>query len=417
MSYRPAGPTARERTEEPFRAMSDATVRTLTEDDIEAVADLTARVFADPDERPGVYALTRAAYQSCPYMPLSLCFGAFLGDRLAAKWQVLDFRAHVAGTVQKMAGIQAVVADPELNFRGYPELVAHNGVPTAVAQGFTFALGFAQRGGLYTRVGAVPVEADYELHLDARTIPPLPEAEDPFGPFDEERDLDALLGFYNDENRERSGTLVRTRALWPWILRKPPEIWMSPDGYLGVRVNEASLEVREVAGRDDAFYDRALRKLAAHARTLGMRHLMGHIPPDHPFAEMARRYGAEIRIEVPKRSGCVSLLMDPQGLLDRLAPALAGRLERAGLDTGSLELVFEAPGGPFTLRLCEGATGAGRGLRLAVPAGAILQLCFGFRSVRSIAQEHDLALDPADRRLLEAVFPASHPFTFHTDRY
>jgi len=396
--------------------MADATVRTLTEDDVHAVADLTARVFADPDEREGVYALTRAAYESCPYMPISLCFGAFVGDRLAAKWQVLDFRAHVAGVVVRMAGVQAVLADPELNFRGYPELVAHHGIPTAVAQGFTFALGFAQRGGLYTRVGAVPVQADYELHLDPRQIPPLPSSEDPFEPFDEERDLERVLDFYNRENRERSGTLVRSRALWPWILRKPPEIWSSPDGYLGVRVNEGSLEVREAAGRDDDFYDRALRKLARVARSLDRRRIVGHIPPDHPLAEMARRYGTEMRIEVPKRSGCVSLLMDPRGLLEALRGGLEARLVRAGLDA-PLELAIEMADGAFTTALCAEAGGAGHGIRLAVPRGALLQLCFGFRSARSVAQEHGLRLDERDRHLLDAVFPAGHPFTFHTDRY
>ena len=106
-------------------------------------------------------------------------------------------------------GEGVVLADPDLNFRSYPEELAKFGVLQTIEEGFPLALGFAQRGGLYKRVGGVPVEADYEMHLEARQIPPLADADDPFGEFDEAKDLEIA----HAERLHKSRGRLRIRCL------------------------------------------------------------------------------------------------------------------------------------------------------------------------------------------------------------
>ncbi|HKX45229.1 MAG TPA: GNAT family N-acetyltransferase, partial [Planctomycetota bacterium] len=250
-------------------------VRTLRRDEIDQAADLTARVFGKPDEVVALRALMHAAYESCPFMPPELCFVALDGGRVVAKWQVLDFQMWMAGVPVRMAGIQGVVAEPDANHKGYARLIAEHALVRVREMGFDLVLGFAQRGGFYTRLGGVPLCADYSLELDANTVAPL--RDDPFRPATD-ADLPALIRFYNESNRGRSGPLIRSEALWPWLVRRPQRIELCDAGYVGLAVFEDRIEIREVAGVGADFHDAAVRKLGAIARASGLRRITGAVP-------------------------------------------------------------------------------------------------------------------------------------------
>ncbi len=396
--------------------MSDIHVRRLGDDDVPAAAAMTARIFASgEEEQAGMTALLEAAYRTCPYMPPSLCWGAFDGDRLAAKWQILDFSVRVAGNVLRVAGIQGVVASPDENFKGYPMLIAKEGIGDVIAEGFTMAMGFAQRGGLYVKIGGVPIAPEYRVEIDARAIPPLAESEDPFRLLESEQDVAFVLDVYNETNAGRSGSFVRTPEYWPWMVRKPDAHWITDDGYIGVIENENDLELKEVGARDPGFYDLAARKLSALARGRGHGRIWGRIPPDHPFCDVARRYGLELKTSVPKRSGCIGMVLNPAGFAEAVRPGLDARARSLGLPP--LALAFGGGGFDGTLTLEGAGSGATREIVLALPSSSLLQWCFGFRSVTSALVEHGASVSPADLELLDALFPVGVPFTWGSDRY
>jgi len=377
---------------------------------------MTAGIFASGEtERAGMVKLLEAAYRTCPYMPPSLCWGAFDGDRLAAKWQILDFSVRVAGNVLRVAGIQGVVASPDENFKGYPALIAKEAIGDVAAEGFTMAMGFAQRGGLYVKIGGVPVAPEYRVELDARSVPPLAEGDDPFQLLESEADVRHVLDVYNETNAERSGSFVRTPEYWPWMVRKPDVHWITDDGYIGVIDQKNSFELKEVGARDPRFYDLAARKLSALARERGHSLIWGRIPPDHPFCEVARRYGIELRTDVPKRSGCIAMVLNPAGFVEAVRPGLDARAKRLGLPP--LELGFAGAGFDAVLSLEGAGSGASRKIPLAVPSASLLQWCFGFRSVTSAAVEHGAELARADIEVLDQLFPVGSPFTWGSDRY
>jgi GNAT superfamily N-acetyltransferase len=397
--------------------MSEPEVRTLRRDEIDQVADLTARVFGRPEEVGPMRKLMRAAYESCPYMPPDLCWIAVDDGRLVAKWQVLDFQMWIAGTPIRMAGIQGVVAEPDANHKGYARLIAERALGTVRDQGFDLAFGFAQRGGFYTRLGAVPVCADYMLELDARQVGPLHD--DPFR-LATDADLPEVIRRYNESNAHTSGPLIRTEALWPWLVRRPQEIHLCADGYLGVTTFEDRIEIREVAGSGPAFGDAAVRKLGVLAREAGVRAIRGAVPPDHDFVNAAVPHGATLTTTWSKRSGCIALAFAPVRLLGRLRDALEARLRSARDADVGLDLGVRCAGEEARIVLCADAATT-RKLDLVLSPGAVLQLAMGYRSASDVlVSEGRLqarAPGAEDVALLDVVFPRSHPFMWHTDRY
>jgi GNAT superfamily N-acetyltransferase len=394
-----------------------AEVRTLRRDEIDQVADLTARVFGDPGEVGPMRQLMQAAYEHCPYMPTDLCFVAIEAGRLVAKWQILDFNMWIAGTPIRMAGIQGVVAEPDANHKGYARLVAEDAIGKVRDQGFDLALGFAQRGAFYLRIGAVPVCADYMLELDARGITPL--REDPFR-LASEADWSQIVATYNRSNARTTGPLIRTEALMPWLVRRPEIFQICDDGYVGVTLFDDRLEIREIAGRGPTFHDAAVRKIGDLAREAGLRRITGAVAADHPLVAAAAVHGATLTTSYSKKSGCIALPLAPLRLLSRLEDALTDRLHHSEFHDVCLDLAVRS--GLEDDRVSVNPDGRkGRKLELVLSPGALLQLCMGYRDASDVLTA-EIAFQPAtptreDLAVLDTVFPRSHPFMWHTDRY
>ncbi len=390
-------------------------VRTIEDSDIDEVAELTARVFGEEHEREFYREMTRQAYLRCPFMRKDLCWIAEVDGQIVAKWQVLDFAMRVGGEQVRMGGVQGVLAEPSQRNRGYPMEIARHAYPLAVAEGFDLVLGFAQRGGFYKRLGTVPVMADYQVRLEARGIPALQD--DPFREL-HDGDLARMTELYNASNATRTGTIVRSTEHWEWMVRRAPVVLMAPDGYIGVRFNESSLELREIGGANETFYDLALRKLGALARAGDLRRIQAHIPIDHPFVDVCRRHGCNVHVEYQRRSGCVAVLSSANlgAFLHKIGPEFERRLLRSEYTATGVHLTVHCDGSDASVALNPSA-GRQEVLDLAVSPGTFLQLAFGYKPVRLALREKDVRLAPGKRNLLEALFPETHPFMWHTDRF
>ena len=398
--------------------MTVTIIRNLRPDETDAVADLTARVFGKPHEYSGMFQLMQEAYANCPFIPTDLCWVAEVGGRIVAKWQILDFEMRIAGTPIRMGGIQAVAAEPDENHKGYAKEVALAALPEIRQLDFDLVLGFAQRGAFYRRLGAVVVAADYEIELDPSGVPPL--SDDPFREWNEGDDLPAVIDAYNRSNAESTGPLIRNEALWPWLVRRPPSIYICDEGYIGMTLSGDRLLLREVAGQGAGFYEKALRKIAVLARESNVKRVYGAMAPDHPLIQMAAPYGIHVGSVYTRKSGCIGLPLAPVRLIRRLLDTLSARLQASRYHDIQLDLGLNAPGEAERLILNpEGRQG--RRADLHLPDAALLQLAMGHISVASLAVAHPKAFpDPLSAELLgllETVFPVGHPFMGHTDRY
>lgn len=397
------------------------TVRRMTVDDIDDACDLTARVFSKDDaDRQDIFGMMRFAYHNCPFIPTDICWLGLVDGHMVVKWQLLDLQIRIAGAVVPVAGIQAVAAEPDANHKGYALATAIEALKEIRELDYDCVLGFAERGGLYKKLGTVPVSGEYDFELDARPIPPL--RDDPFHEWSED-ELPRVIDLYNESNLGRSGPIVRKVEHWPWLVRKPPVIHLAGEGYIGVRVNEDWLEIREVAGRGAAFHDAAVRKLADLAKAHGLRRIQGNVPADHPLVEAAIPYGARIAARYQKRNGFISLSMHPLRLLERARPELDARLAHSRHHDVELDLGVRSEAEESRLTLNAGGR-TGRKIDLELHSSALQQLAFGYRSVRDLLLHHARergaappALDDVSLDILETVFPKGHPFMWETDRF
>ena len=395
-----------------------ALIRTLRPDETGIVSDLTARIFAEPHEYETMASTLKAAYTECPFLSSDLCWVAEANGRIVAKWQLLDLQMRIAGVPIRMAGIEGVVAEPDENHKGYAKEVALAALPEIRKLDFDLVLGFAKRGAFYRRLGAVVVAADYEVDFDALGIPPL--RDDPFREFDEAKDLDAIIDAYNLANIESTGQLVRTREMWPWLVRKPESIFICEDGYIGLTFLPNRLEIRELAGQGAAFHDTAIRKIAALARERSLGRICGTIPPDHPLVRAGAHYGLRIQSSYTRKSGCIALALAPVRLIGRLREALDTRLRESRFHDVHVDLGLRGP--TEDERMVLNPQGReGRKIDLELPEGALLQLAMGHVSIESTLLAHpnacSEAIDDEALGLLNTIFPVGHPFMWRTDRY
>ncbi len=381
--------------------------RWLTPDDTDAIDQacaLTARVFSGGSAE--VAATLRATMLGSPFLRAERCGVVEDAGRVVAKWQLLTLRMRVAGIEIPVAGAHALACAPEDRGRGHVErLIAFGFAETA--RSHDLFVGFARRGAIYDHLGGVVLAEEPEWSADARAVPPL--APDDFRPLAPD-DLPRLLALRARDDAERAGTIVRTAGAWPWLDRRPQEIWTAPDGYLGVRAAPDGYEVREVAGDGASFFARAVAKLAELARAHGGTRVFGHLPADHPMVAAAAPLGGVLQLRASRHAGLMGGVLDLPRFLDRIAPALERRLPpgvavrlRLGVDRLELHL------GPTSV--------APTPLALPLEPGALLQLCFGHQSAGTLLAARGETLDADTLRLADRLFPPGHPFMWPADRW
>ena len=395
-----------------------ATVRIMTPEDIDAVSDLTARIFGAAENYDITFNMLKDAYHQCPFMPPDLCWVGEHEGRIVAKWQILDFQMRVAGVPIRMAGIQAVAAEPDANHKGYAKQVALVALPQIKERGFDFVVGFAKRGAFYRRLGAVVVAADYQIEIEVAGIPHL--REDIFRPWDEEQDLGTIIKMHNDGHTRATGPLVRSTELWPWLLRRARTIFICDQGYIGLLESPGQIEVLEVIGQGPGFYEAALRKIGEVARRAGVRRISAVLPPNHPLVEFMMPYGLSLRTEYTRKSGCIGLALAPVRLVGRLREVLNSRLASSSHSNTRVELHLSGPEESERISLNERGHSL-RKLSLNLPAGALLQLALGHLSITTLLELNPTAsqnpLDTEALDLLNTIFPIGHPFMPYADRY
>jgi hypothetical protein len=187
-----------------------------------------------------------------------------------------------------------------------------------------------------------------------------------------------------------------------------------------------ALEVREVAGLGGDFFDGALRELALHARTAGVRRIWGHVPHDHEWVLASVPYGARVSLEYPRASGCMAGVVDAQRLVECLVPSLEQRLAHSRFADACVRLTLHIDD---TTCCCTLGAHGSRMLHLErrLSAGAFLQMAMGYLPPSSLLAAERALLGPGmhapfvpdvdEEALLGALFAQPAPFMWHTDRF
>lgn len=387
-------------------------VRTLTPNDIDRAVELTVRAFGGDDS---MRERARLAYRHCPAMPLDLAYGVEADGELVAKWQLLDLRVQLDDVVLPVVGSHALVVDPRFDGQGLVQAMVRAGHEHVAARGYTLMLGLAQRGGIYAAMGGVPVCAEYEWAFD-----PLSFAPENTHAWRAATDADVplLVELRNRAEEGRNLSLVRTTELWPWLDRRPNDLFVSEGGYVGVRFSEDAVEVRELGFRDPSFVLAALDLLTNLARERGAKRVFGHFPPDHPLVLVSRPFDASVVVTHSRRAGVMAGIVAVDPFLRALVPVLERRLRAGRSAEMSVELTLALDGREHRVFLRGEGPLAVRA-KLSMSGGTLVQLAFGTRGLRALtlSEPHAFEGDADALAALETVFTEGHPFLAHTDRF
>lgn len=253
-------------------------------------------------------------------------------------------------------------------------------------------------------------------------------------------DLPSLVSLYQEENRRRTGSLVRTPEYWDWLVQglhasgrvKQEDIWVAEDsagrsvGYVFLRPGpQNQLEIWEAAAltREVAFG--LLRAVIARMTLEGKSSIELKLPLDHRMTMAALGSGARLSGYSYAIKG---RLLNLVGLLEALRPELVQRLQGSAQAEwqGTIGLVTDV--GSIDLAVADGEIEIGGGVAplyvLEIPQSLLIQLVTGYASVHWVAgalnarRMAGYSASGIDRNLwpvLEALFPKGCPYIWNAD--
>ena len=113
-------------------------------------------------------------------------------------------------------------------------------------------------------------------------------------------------------------------------------------------------------------------------------------------------------------------LINLESTFCKLLPELSIRWKRAGLSEEG-DLGIQTPIGRVTLRLSEaGVTLVGNSpttLTVSISQESLTQMIIGYRTASEVCLDKDVHIPDAVRPWLDALFPATYPYIWWSDRF
>ncbi|MFO0679777.1 MAG: GNAT family N-acetyltransferase [Polyangiaceae bacterium] len=393
-------------------ATDAVTVVPMTVAHVDEVAALTARRFA-PAEAERVASRVARAYRECPFLRVEDGLVAIRAGRVVGKVQLLDFALRVGSTSLRAAGVHTLAVEEAVDGERLPWSSVATAFGRWEARGHDVLFGVARKGAAYEAHGARALSPEYAWSVDAWRLPNRGSTE-----FRAVTDDDgaAIVAITNAAQASRPLSLVRTPEGWPWIERRAPVELVGHGGYLALRDDDDSVEVREAAGPTREFHLAALRHVRLRAEARRVSRVHGHLPVDHPLVLASRDHGARVVVDHARRSGTMGLVLRADRVVDALAGEFAGRLAASAFRDQRVDLEvrllhdMDRPG-----RVTFGSGSGGERVAMTLGGGAFAQAIFGHRTAEEASETIEGSAHA--REIAGVLFPAGVPFLQHTDRF
>lgn len=349
------------------------------------------------------------------------------GRSVSRLW-VADRNVRMGGAVIKMGGISTVGTEESHRGRGLAaetmqaalELMSREGYEASLLHGIP---------DFYHRFGYAPCMPEYTVRI--ATV----NAERAPGPLQlrsfQESDLPAIARIYNGENAWRSGAAVRDAGTWKGFPRSvgfftKAAVRVTVDGrdrvtgYVVYDDDPSRCRAAEAGGMGGPVLGSILRFLAARAVELRKEEIHLAMPPDHPLALYARKFGCEADIRYPRNGEFMGRIIRFGAFMEKIAEGL-GRDPDQSLPDGEVALSTELDAcvlicrgrqGSLGPAITQGAEGAAR-----MGQGTLFQMAMGYRSARDLHASGDLQATPEQIDLLCAWFPLRNATMYWPDRF
>lgn len=349
------------------------------------------------------------------------------GKSISRLW-IVDRLMRVGGAQVKVAGIAAVATDDPHKGKGLAGQVMEAALALIEREGYEASL-LHGIPDFYHRFGYAPCMPEYGIRistLNAERAPgPLP-----LQSF-QASDLPSIARIYNGENAGRTGTAVRDAKTWKgfprsvgWFTKAGVRVTVDGrdrvTGYVVFDDDPERCRAAEAGGMGGEVMGSILRFLAQRALELRKEEVHLAMPPDHPLALYARKFGCEADIRYPRNGEFMGRVIRFQPFMERLAEGLGRDAEHPlpegevalSTELGACILKYKDGHGSLGEPLTQGAEGSAR-----FGQGTLFQMAMGYRSARDLLTASELQASSSQLDLLGAWFPLRNATMYWPDRF
>ena len=405
-------------------------IRAAKADERDEIVDLISAVFVEKC-RPR-YASQH--YQDSSY-ELDQSRVCVVDGKIVSYVRVSDRSMHIGETVVKLGGIGMVVTSEAYRRRGYSSALLRDAIAYMEAQNYDLSLLFTTIQPFYMPLGwAAFPQTSFELGLhDKKNFAPSGWKS---RPFDLERDLTQISQIYDEHNKGRTGTVLRSERLWrdgySQQVGMLPSLVVEKDGQIGAYANLAFPDddqgidaylatyypnLREVGWRSTATdSDLALcHAILEAAYERGVESISGRLTRHHPMTLLlSEESGSPLSFAIHERM--MYRVISLEGLLQKLIPKFEAQLENTGMTDRSGSFHFTVRDQGCTLNVNRGkvtvlASDSGR-TKVTLDTYHFLKVLFGdatFGQLDELNRIKGINLQPDEMALLSALFPKDEP--------
>lgn len=352
---------------------------------------------------------------------IALC----LGEEEASSLLVHDLEMRIGDVPVRMGGIGDVETKSKHRRKGYARKVLADSGAFMADDGFDVSLLFGI-SDFYPKFGYAVCMADCSLSLRTAHAERA-SALFPFASADES-DRESVRGLYERANSSRTGSLVRREGRWKGPMWAPgwaegPRCFVAkdPSGELEAYVvladdNERTRAI-ELAARSREGYEAVVRFLADDAVAKRAGRVSVLCPSDHPFIDVASRFGMRLELDRPRCGGAMGRIVNQRQLFEKLMPLFSRRLSSSGLGGRKFAVSVSTELGRTTIgfdgqvaSLDESASGGS----CEIGAGGLMQVVMGYCDAVAAGARFDgeVALEA-----IGALFPRGEAHMWHPDHF
>jgi len=248
----------------------------------------------------------------------------------------------------------------------------------------------------------------------------------------EKEDMDSVIALYNENNRGRTCSIVRTKEHFLKFRKgsrygQPPDHFLIEDdhkellAYAVFDQSEQEVNIVEVESREDRVFPTLLYEFAEMAIERRCGYMTLFMPPDHPFPEFVHRVGCECITRYPKNGSGMMRIINQKTLFEKIKRELGRRISDAKWENYSGSLAIRTDIGSTAFQIYNGSLDMYSGQKaegfLDLPQANLIQLVVGYRTARDILSDPDVKISRGIEPLLHVLFPETIPYLWLADHF
>ena len=413
-------------------------IRAAKESEFEEIVDLLCTAFVEKC-RPRY---TSQMYDDSSYQ-LHQSRVCVVDGKVVSHVRVSDRSIHIGRSVMKLGGIGMVATLPEYRQRGYASALMQDATAYMEEHSYDLGLLFTTIQPFYMQFGwASFPQTNFALELRGKNT---------FAPsswitrqFEAERDLTQVSQIYDEHNKGRTATVLRSEAHWRDSYSRQigitPSLILEKDGITGAYAN---LGLSTDTDRMDAFlatYYPNLREVGYRREhpdsLLALCHaildwayrkectsISGRLHRHHPLvALLGEESGGELSFSITERA--MYRVISLCSLFEKMIPEFEARLVARGTDFAQTSFCFSVGDQVCTLNVEAGrvsvtADTSGR-TKVQLDVQRFLKVLFGdatFGQLDELNRIKGLKLAPDEIATLSALFPKDEPMHWVCDYF